>query len=114
MSDDIAQLTAGYSLGDLNTCLDPGHIVEPYSIDGKQTMRTIGGSWSGDPDSPVADTRVPVIVHDEQFEKAQHLRVSEAERLIGLFTDATAGGGVSAKDRLICLGKAWDVPTTEM
>ena len=114
MPDDIAQLTSGYSPGDPNTCMDPGRTVEPYFIDGKQTMRTIGGSWSGDPDSPVADTRVPVIVHDEQFEKAQHLRVNEAERLVGLFTDATAGGGVSAKDRLICLGKAWDVPTTEM
>ena len=84
-----------------NTRMDPGRTVEPYFIDGKKTMRTIGGSWSGDPDSPVADNSVPVDVHDEQFEKAQHIRVNEVERLVGLSTDATAGGGVSAKDRLI-------------
>ena len=116
MPDDIAQPTSGYSPGDPNTCtcMDPGRTVEPYFIDGKQTMRTIGGSWSGDPDSPVADNRIPVIVHAEQFEKTQHLRLNEAEGLVGLFTDAIAGRGVSAKDRLICLGKAWGVSTTEM
>jgi hypothetical protein len=114
MPDDMAELTAGYSPGDPNTCMDPGRTIEPYFIDGKKTMRTIGGSWSGDPDSPIADTAVPVVVHDEQFEKAQHVRVNEVERLVGLSTDATAGGGVSAKDRLICLGKAWDIPSVEM
>ena len=72
MPDDIAQLIAGYFPGDSNTCMDPGRIVEPYFIVGQQTMRTIGGSWPGDPDSLVVDTAVLVFVHDEQFEKAQH------------------------------------------
>ena len=40
--------------------------------------------------------------------------INETERLVGLFTDATAGGGAPAKYRLICLGKARDVPTVEM
>ena len=111
---DRSDLIAGYSPGDPNSCMDRGRTVQPYCVDGKVTARTIGGSWSGDPSSPVADTSVPVIVHDVSCKKAQHLRVNEAERLHGLPTDSTAGGGVSNKDRLIRIGRGWDVPSAEM
>jgi len=114
LPDTIEAITAGFSPGDPNICMDPGRTVEPYLVDGKTTMRTIGASWSGNPDSPVADTNVPVIVHDAAFQKAQHINVNEVERILGLPEDATSGGGVSVKDRLRCLGKGWDVPTTLM
>ena len=89
--------------------MDTGRSCEPYKVCGKTTIRTIGGSWIGDPVKPEADTVVPVIVHDEQCEKPQHLRAEEAEQLLGYFRGATAGGGVTNKDRLRALGDGWDI-----
>ena len=92
---DHAELTAGFKLVDANLCMDPDRRVESYFIDGKTTIRTIGKSWQGDPANPTARTNLPVIVHDDKFEKAQHLNAEEAERIIGFQTGATAGRGVS-------------------
>lgn len=111
---DPSHLTAGYPPLDPNSVMDPGRTVEPYHVDGKVTVRTIGKSWRGDPHNPEANTTVPVIVHDEQFQKAQQLRPSEAERLMGLPLNCTSGCGVTAKDRLRAIGDGWDLNVTSM
>ena len=46
---DRAKLTEGFSPIDANTCMDTGRSCEPYKVCGKTTIRTIGGSWIGDP-----------------------------------------------------------------
>ena len=111
---DEGQMSTGFGPVDANLCMDPGRTVEPYTVDGKTTIRTIGKSWAGWSDAPVADTVVPVVVHDVAFEKAQHLRPEEAEQILGFERGATAGRGVSAKDRLTALGDGWDLRTTVM
>lgn len=113
--DDYAELTEGFSpLRDYDSCMDPGRTVHPYEVAGKTTVRTIGKSWRGDPHNPIADTSVPVLVTDEQFEKPQHLRPSEAEKLMGMPSGTTAGSGVTAKDRLFAIGDAWDLNVSTM
>ena len=82
-------------------CMDAGRKVYRYEQDdGRHYVRTIGKSWRGDPDSPVADTRLPVLVRDEQHEQPQHLRPHEAERLMGMPANITQGYGITAKQRL--------------
>ena len=95
---------SGFAPVDPNDCMNHGRTVEPYLVDGKTTIRTISKSWRGNSDNPVPDTTVPVIVHDDLFEKAQYLNVEEAEQLLGFQRGATAGRGVTNKDRLIALG----------
>ena len=94
--------------------MDPSRTVEPYHVDGKIKVRTIGTSWRGDPHNPEANTAVPVIVHDEEFQKAQQLRPSEAERLMGLPLNCNSGCGVTAEDRLRAVGDGWDLNVTSM
>ena len=67
---DLSELTAGYSPGDPNSCMDPGRIIEPCRVDSKVTVRMFGGSWSGDAMSPVQDTAVshtcPPLIKNEK------------------------------------------------
>jgi hypothetical protein len=111
---DFAELTQGFEPFDPNRCMEAGRTLEPYTVGGKTTIRTIGKSWTGDPDHPTADTTVPVIVHDEGFEKAQELRAEEAEMILGWQRGSTAGRGASQKLRLSSLGDGWDFNTVLM
>ena len=94
---------------DANTYMDEGRTVEPYTVDGKVTIRTIGASWQGDPYDPVADTALPNVVHDAYSPGPKHLRVHEAEMLLGFQANSTAGRGVTPRDRLTGLGDSWDL-----
>ena len=116
LAEFVSKLVSGFGPMDPSLCLDLGRTVHPYGIvvDGKVTTRTIGGSWCGDPDSPVADTSLPVLVEDVQFEKAQHLRPHETEQLLGWPYGIIAGRDVTAKDRLASLGDGWDLRTLGM
>ena len=67
-----------------------GHTLEPYIVDGKTTVCTIGVSWIGDPEHPKADTSVPVLVHDQCYEQPQLLQAEEAEMLMGYPEGSTA------------------------
>ena len=108
------EMTKGFSPVPGNLFMGVGRKLEPYVVDGKTTVRTIGASWMGDPDFPKADTSIPVVVHDDRYKQPQHLVAEEAEPLLGFQPGATAGNGVSQKDRLTALGDGWDVRTTMM
>jgi hypothetical protein len=108
---DIDALTAGFSPMDSSLCMDPGRRCEPYQVEGKTTVRTIGKSWAGHADHPYADTMKPVVVLDDSAAGTQHLRATEAEQLLGYPKNATAGQGVTEKDRLTALGDGWDLNT---
>ena len=114
LPESWSELTDGYGPVDANQFMQAGRTLEPYVVEGKTTIRTVCSSWSGDPNSPVANTTLPVIVHDEAFEKAQHLRPPEAEGILGFPKNSTAGRGATAKDRLKAIGNAWDVRVATM
>ena len=105
----VEELLAGLSPVDANALMEPGRTVEPYVVDGKTTVRTVVASWGGNPHQPESQTAAPILVHDQQFEKAQDIVPVEAERFLGYPDGSTAGRGVTAKDRLSRLGAAWDV-----
>ena len=109
MPGDAADLFAGFDVQlDANQFMESGRTIEPYCVDGRTTIRTIGSAWHGDPNKPKANTAVPVVVHDQAFEKAQDLRPTEAEGILGYPLNSTAGRGATAKDRLTGLGNGWD------
>ena len=95
-------------------CMDAGRKLDTYTAYGRTWVLPIGKSWRGDPDHPEADTNRPVMVRDEQFDKLQHLRPHEAELLMGMPLNATKGNGVSARDRLKCVGNSWDLNVAKM
>jgi hypothetical protein len=53
-------------------------------------------------------------VKDEKFKELRNLYPIEAERLMGLEPNSTAGNGVTTKQRLIGIGDGWDVRVTAM
>jgi hypothetical protein len=55
-----------------------------------------------------------VLVNDDMHEDLQHLRPHEAERLMGMSGQDTAGNGAAAKERLKCIGNGWDMNTVNM
>ena len=95
-------------------CMNPGRTLQTYTAYGIQCVRPIGGSWTGDPDNPVADTGRPVLVNDELYDADQHLVPNEAERLHGLPVNCTAAPGATNLDRLKAIGHGWDVIVTSM
>ena len=97
---------------DPNDCMGPGRVIQTYWAEGRECVRPIGKSWGGDPDNPVADTRLPVMVKDELYQNLQHLRPEEAEGLMGMPINCTAAPGVSARKRLEIIGNGWDVIVT--
>jgi hypothetical protein len=99
---------------DPNDCMLPGRTVQTYTAYDRQCVRPIGKSWRGDPDHPKADTRLPVLVDDELYDALQHLQPEEAEGLHGLRVGHTAAPGISALERLRCIGNGWDVIVTTM
>ena len=62
----------------------------------------------------MANTRVPVLVCDEKFSDMQQLRPHEAEKLMGMPAGITDGPGITAKQRLICIGLGWDLNVSKM
>jgi hypothetical protein len=115
LPSEKAQLTLDFPPSvEADMLMDPGRTIERTMIKGKSVVRTIGASWSGNPDNPVADTTVPIIVRDEMHDKAQHLRPHEAEALMAMTPGITAGCGVNARDRLRAVGNGWDMNVAVM
>ena len=102
------------SYRDPNECMEPGRTIVTYTAYGRECVRPIGASWKGPSESPYADTQKAVKVKDEKFKELQELYPIEAERLMGLEPNSTAGNGVTAKQRLIGIGDGWDVNITTM
>jgi site-specific DNA-cytosine methylase len=94
---------------DPDVCMDPGRTLQRFELKGVKYVRTIGKSWKGNPDSPTANTNAPVMVKDMQHSELQHLRPAEAERLVGMPPGCTDGPGISARQRLTCIGNGWDI-----
>ena len=65
---------------DASVCMDYGR----SPIRHKGEIQTLGKCCKGDPDSPTADTKRPVLVKDEAHDELQQLRPHEAELLMGL------------------------------
>ena len=97
---------------DPNSAMDPGRRIQKHHSSKGYYSRPIGASWHGKPDSPVANTNAPVLVFDENHDEPQHLRVNEAERLMGMTTDTTKGAGISNLDRMKSIGGGWDINVT--
>ena len=108
------ELTRGFSPVEPNQYMGEGRTLEPYFVDGKTTVRTIGASWTGDENHPKADTKVPVNVYDQRYEQAQPLNVEEAELLMGFPAGSTSGQAVTPISRLQAVGDSWDVRTALM
>ena len=102
------------SYRDPNECMEPGRTIVTYTAYGRECVRPIGASWKGPSESPYADTQKAVKVKDEKFKELQELYPIEAERLMGLEPNSTAGNGVTAKQRLIGIGDGWDVNIAAM
>ena len=88
LPEDFGALEAPNQL-DPNDMMDSGRVLIPRSEShphGPGNVNTIAGSWSGDPQQPKANTVRPVMVRDDRCTEPQHLRVAEAERLLGLTT----------------------------
>ena len=83
--------------------------VETYKAYGKDCVRPVGKSWIGPAEDPVADTRLPVLTKDKQ-----HIMPEEGEGLMGMRVGCTDAPGVTARDRLKCIGNGWDVIVTSM
>ena len=101
----------GMSELDGNECMDPNRKLVKQQSNGITFVRTIGKSWKGPANSPIADTKLPVLVREQGMESLQHLRPHEAEKLMGMPNNCTKGddAGITAKDRLTAIGNAWDV-----
>ena len=86
--------------------MGPGRTLEPYFVDGKTAVRTIGASWTGDPDHPKAGTGVPVLVHDQRYKQPQLLQVEDLEAglLMGFPAGSTSGRAATQLERLRALG----------
>jgi site-specific DNA-cytosine methylase len=95
---------------DPQTCMDPGRTVDTYEAKGKTKVRTIGASWGGDPQNPQQQSRRKVWVHDAAFPgQPQELRITEAEKLLGMEPGTTSAPGLAPLDRLKAVGGGWDV-----
>ncbi|RPG35949.1 MAG: hypothetical protein CBB72_005020, partial [Muricauda sp. TMED12] len=107
--DDIANSMPAYSPDE---CMDEGRSLVKHGKE--QYIRTICASWSGDPDCPEANTRLPIYVDDENCEELQQLRAHEAEKLMGMPANCTQGEGITNLMRLTCIGNGWDVDIVSM
>ena len=96
---------------DPDQCMDTGRTLVRHN---KGYVATICGSWTGDVNNPVANTRLPILVIDEKYSELQQLRVHEAELLMGMPKGCTSGNGITAIMRLRCIGNAWDVKTVSL
>ena len=94
----------GCTPGDPDSCMDEGRIITKYKAWGKDCVYPIGASWSGPHDNPYAYSARAILVNGHL-----HLRPHEAELLMGLPRDSTAGNRVTWKQRLQCIGDGWDM-----
>ena len=108
------ELTRGLSPVEPNQYMGEGRTLEPYFIEGKTIVHTIGASWTGNDNHPKANTKVLVNVHDKCYEQVQPLNVEEAELLMGFPAGSTSGQAVTPISRLRAVGDSWDVRTALM
>ena len=92
--------------------MDDGRTLVKVKSNDKEQVRTIGKSWKGSAEEPVANTKMPVLVNDVKHDDPQQLRPHEAEQLLGMPKGCTAGDGITNKDRLTAIGNAWDLRVT--
>ena len=97
-----------------NDCMGPGREFRTYISRGRECVLPTGASWIGPKNNPRADTKLPVLVKDERYAEDQHLNPEEAEGLMAMDIGCTAAPGVSARDRLRCIGNGWDIIVTTM
>jgi hypothetical protein len=97
-----------------NDCMDKGRSIVRYEAHGTTWVKPIGKSWKGDPYQPRADTRVPVLVHDEDCDELQHLRPHEAQLLMGMEKGITSGPSTTPKEELKAIGNGWDLNVVGM
>ena len=91
---------SGLSPLDANTVLDEGRRAQKHVSTKGLYCKPIGASWKGMPSNPEASTGAPFLVIDEAFDEPQHIRVEEAEQLMGMERGTTEGEGLTALDRL--------------
>ena len=94
---------------DPDTCMNPGRKVIRYRAGGRLCVRPITSSWTGSPDDPRAASNKKLMVNDEEFDSPQDILPEEAEKLHGIPEGRTSGEGISAKQRLKCIGGGWDL-----
>ena len=97
---------------DPDTCMNPGRKVIRYRAGGRLCVRPITSSWTGSPDDPRAASNKKLMVNDEEFDSPQDILPEEAEKLHGIPEGRTSGEGISAKQRLKCIGGGWDLRIT--
>ena len=114
LPESYAELTKDQSRGDPNDCMDQGRKLVTFEMDGRQQVRPIGASWTGDPDEPTARTGRPIEVIEEDKPGMQQLRPGEAEKLHNLRAGCTDAPGVKAIDRLTAIGGGWDMNVIKM
>ena len=98
---------------DPNECMDAGRTLTLIKANGRQTSRTIGKSWKGTEEDPVANTNSPVLVTYVNFPEPQHLRSEEALRLMGFPPRYNRAEGITEKDSLILTGQSYDSNVTD-
>ena len=98
-------------MGDPDLMMDAGRTLQrKYRADGSACpLPTITATWSEEP-HPAQKTAAAVRVHDAVAGLC-YLRPDEAERLLGMPAGCTAAPGVSAAQRLTCIGNGWDIRT---
>ena len=88
----------------VDECMDKGRSIVRYEAHGTTWVKPIGKSWKGDPHQPRADTRVPVLVRDDDCDELQHLRPHEAQLLMGMKKGITSGPSTTPKEELKAIG----------
>ena len=88
--------------------MEPGRTVQMITVQGKPTAKTLGKSWKGDPNDPVANTNSPVYVHDESKSGLQHVKQVEALRLMG-FPDRYLPPDIPEIEGLRLVGQSMDI-----
>ena len=112
-SEPLAWVEEGMRPIDPDSCMDKGRTIVKYSANGRDCVRPLSASWTGDPANPVCATQKKNLVVDEKSPGEYFdIRPIEAERLMGFPEDSTDAPGVTAKDRLKALGNSWDINVT--
>ena len=111
--EENAQTTTIFQIRRASQDNDAGRTLTLIKANGRQTSRTIGKSWKGTEENPVANTNSPVLVTDVNSSEPQHLRSGEALRLMGLPSQYNRAEGITEKDSLILTGQSYDSNVTD-